>query len=198
MCDIKGRDLRIILKKFVGNDASQFFIANFLDEKNIKIREEVAEEKISLPRSFSLIADNIHSKDPDIKACIRYLKGRGLYESDFWRFRFGTTASGFHRRRIIIPSFDDAGDLNYYSSRSIDAHVTPKYANPRVNKLDIIFNELHIDWMKELTITEGPFDLTKCGFNSTCLLGSSLSESSACCCSSDRSRAAAFASALLR
>jgi hypothetical protein len=178
VCDIKGKDLRIILKKFISNDSSQYFVTNFLDEKRIAPLEMLCEEKISLPKTFTLIADSIASRDPDIKACIRYLKKRGLSGSALWRFRFGTADAGFHRRRIIIPSFDDTGNLNYYCSRSIDLNVKPKYSNPRVNKLDIIFNEIHVDWKMELTLTEGPFDLTKCEFNATCLLGSSLSEDS--------------------
>ena len=40
----------------------------------------------------------------------------------------------------------------------------------------IIFNELNIDWSKELTIVEGPLDLIKTNDNATCLLGSSLTE----------------------
>ena len=44
-------------------------------------------------------------------------------------------------------------------------------------KKQIIFNELNIKWDEELTIVEGPFDLTKSNFNTTCLLGSSLNES---------------------
>ena len=36
---------------------------------------------------------------------------------------------------------------------------------------------MNIDWSKEVTIVEGPFDLMKTGENSTCLLGSKLSKS---------------------
>ena len=36
---------------------------------------------------------------------------------------------------------------------------------------------INVDWSKELVIVEGPFDLTKSIQNSTCLLGSTLTES---------------------
>ena len=43
----------------------------------------------------------------------------------------------------------------------------------------MIFNEINIDWSRELTLVEGPFDLTKSNGNSACLLGSHLSKDSA-------------------
>ena len=77
-----------------------------------------------------------------------------------------------------MPSFDSNGKLNYYVARSIDPDVKRKYINAKVSKSDVIFNEINIDWSQELTIVEGPFDLTKCDDNATCLLGSSFSQKS--------------------
>ena len=94
-----------------------------------------------------------------------------------WYFKLGTCNKGKFRRRIIIPSFDTDGILNYFVGRSIDDSKY-KYINSKNKKTDIIFNEINIDWTKELTIVEGPFDLLKCNQNSTCLLGSSLGERS--------------------
>ena len=48
--------------------------------------------------------------------------------------------------------------------------------NPKVSRSEIIFNEINIDWSKELTLVEGPFDLFSCRQNATCLLGSTLNE----------------------
>ena len=49
-----------------------------------------------------------------------------------------------------------------------------KYMNASVSKTSIIFNEINVNWKKELLLVEGPFDLMKCPKNATCLLGSSL------------------------
>ena len=65
--------------------------------------------------------------------------------------------------------------MNYYTARSID-ESTRKYVNPKVKRSEVIFNHLNIDWSKELVLVEGPFDLVKSAQNSTCLLGSTLSE----------------------
>ncbi len=181
VCGIKGKTLSYILKKYVGSNEANYFIENFLDDKQLfsNTQQENNEEKIKLPNNFLFLGDNINSNDPDIRACIKYLYRRDLSYRDLWYFKFGTTTSGRHRRRIIMPSFDSDGELNYFSSRKIDSDtVELKYINAKTDKLSIVFNEMNIDWKKELTVVEGPFDLVRCNSNATCLLGSSLSEKS--------------------
>ena len=95
-----------------------------------------------------------------------------------WYYKLGTCTSGRFRRRVIVPSFDFEGKLNYYVARAIDDDVVQRYANAKVPKIEIVFNEINIRWDKELTIVEGPFDLMKCNDNATCLLGSGLSSDS--------------------
>ena len=76
-----------------------------------------------------------------------------------------------------MPSFDIAGDLNYYVARKIDNDTSSmKYINAKIPKRDVIFNEMRISWKEELTIVEGPLDLVKCDDNATCLLGSEIRE----------------------
>jgi hypothetical protein len=54
-----------------------------------------------------------------------------------------------------------------------------KYVNCKTDRLDVIFNEIFVDWSKKITLVEGPFDLFKAGDNATCLLGSEFNEDSA-------------------
>ena len=76
-----------------------------------------------------------------------------------------------------MPWYDSEGRLNFVTTRAINDEIRPRYVNSKNSKSEIVFNELKIDWTKELTIVEGPFDLMKCPENSTCLLGSELNES---------------------
>ena len=99
-----------------------------------------------------------------------------MTQKDLLYFKLGAVTKGRYRRRVIIPSFDSSGVLNYYTARGIDTDVIRKYLNPKVKRSEIIFNEINIDWKRELTLVEGPFDLIKSNENATCLLGSSLSE----------------------
>jgi len=178
VCGIKGKDLYRILLNHISKDLSEEYRQRFLGSKDFKTKIEEPEKSLELPRGFIPLCLQKNPKDPDIKDCINYLFKRGLTLSDFWYFKLGTSASGRFRRRIIIPSFDFTGELNYYSSRSIDSDGFLKYLNSKAKKKEIIFNEINIDWKEEVTIVEGPFDLFKCNTNSTCILGSNISKDS--------------------
>lgn len=174
VCGIKGKNLRSILFKYVGNEFAHEYSDRFLSKKDRASQKEVEDKKLTLPREFAPLFLNFSSRDPDIKDCIRYLRSRGINKKDIWYFKLGTCASGRYRRRIIVPSFDSDGELNYFSARTIDISSGFKYLNSKSKKTEIVFNEINIDWKSELTIVEGPFDLFKCNQNSTCLLGSNL------------------------
>ena len=136
--------------------------------------EDDVVEKLKIPKGFKLLGDNFAARDPDIKAAIKYCRSRGLTEREMWYYRLGTCTTSQFRRRVIVPSFTADGTLNYFSARSIDPENKFKYLNAKVSKKDIIFNELNIDWAKELVLVEGPFDLMKVRSNAGCLLGSHL------------------------
>jgi DNA primase len=131
---------------------------------------------VQVPHGFILLATVFENvRDPDVRDTISYARSRGLRLRDFWKFKLGTCTAGRYRRRLIIPSFNISGELNYFVARSID-DVKMKYLNAKIPKTDIIFNEINIDWSEELTLVEGPMDLIKCGDNTACLLGSHFSE----------------------
>ena len=181
VCGLKGRSLAYLYKKYAPaylDDVSKIVKSQANSLFSLEdIPEE--EEKITIPKGFKLLGPLIgKAKDPDIKAALHYCKSRGLSTRDLWHYRIGTCASGRFRRRVIIPSFDEEGKLNYYSARTIDEDTGMKYINASVPKVSVVFNEINIDWKKELALVEGPFDLVKCNTNSTCLLGSHLSKDS--------------------
>lgn len=138
--------------------------------------DEIAD--IQLPSGFRLLAAVVEH-DAQTRAAIKYIKNRGLTERDLWYFKFGVSTDVNMQNRVIMPSFDASGKLNFFTGRAINDTTFRKYMNSIVKKKNVIFNELNIDWTKELTLVEGPFDMTKCDENATCLLGSSLSEDSA-------------------
>ncbi len=171
-CGMKGKGLARFFKSYKPRYAAN---AQELFEKFVKEKQEVV-EKITLPESFTLLSQVTNSSDPDLKACRNYVLSRGLSEKHLWYFRMGAVSAGRFRRRVIVPSFDADGYINYFTARSIDED-TRKYINPKVKRTEIIFNEMNISWDDPLTLVEGPFDLIKSTQNSVCLLGSTLSES---------------------
>lgn len=177
VCGLKSKNLGNILSKFFGREVASQYRQMFLGNDNT-FEEGLAEERLILPTDFRLLSENMLSSDPDLKAAIKYLRHRGIPEKDFWYYKFGISFEGAFKRRVIMPSFDCEGNLNFFTARSYDDSHYMKYHNAKVNKTQIIFNEINIDWSKKLTLVEGPFDLVKSNSNSTCLLGSSLSRES--------------------
>ena len=53
------------------------------------------------------------------------------------------------------------GYVNYYVARPYDSSW-PRYKNPPASR-NIAFNELYIDWNKDLVIVEGTFDAIVAG-----------------------------------
>jgi len=130
---------------------------------------EASKEKIQLPEEFTTLCSR--NVPPTGSYALRYLQNRGLTREDIIKWKIGYCFSGEYRNRIIIPSFDEDGDCSYFIARSYTGD-SYKYKNPRASK-DIVFNELYIDWNKDLTIVEGVFDALVAG-NAVPILGSTL------------------------
>jgi len=177
VCGIRGRSITSLLAKYGSKGSRSEWIRQFgsVEQKKF-IDEPEKEEVLTLPDGFIPLIKSL--KDPDYRAVQKYLLERDIDESKIWKYRIGTSLSGKCRRRAIITSYDACGKLNYWTGRSID-EMNMKYLNPKVERRDVIFNEIDIDWTKELMLVEGPFDMISAGGNTTCLLGSSLSSSHA-------------------
>ena len=108
------------------------------------------------------------------KPARKYLAERGINQSDIVRWKIGYCPSGDYSERIIVPSFNIRGDLNYFVGRSYSDHWQ-KYDQPAVSR-DIVFNHLYVDWDDDIIIVEGVFDAIVAGKNAIPILGSTLKE----------------------
>lgn len=175
VCGFKSKNLipvlRVVnpslIKDYVEFAADTLLVA---EKDNEKI-----EETVTLPRGFIMLATLI-DKDASLSArrAIAYLRKRGISDEDMWYYKFGiTNEDAEYSNRVIIPSHDSEGELNFFVGRSF-SNDRERYRNPAFKRQTIVFNELNIDWTKELTLVEGPFDLVKVNQNATCLLGKEL------------------------
>lgn len=178
VCSSRGNSLVSALKKFKSKDVVDYYRTHFLNASLLTIDEDAQDEKVFLPDGFKPLASISSTRHPDIKAAIRYLSRRGFTERDLWKYRVGITTEGRHTRRVIFPSLDHEGELNYYLGRSIDEKSKYRYINANTDKTAIVFNDIDVDWDKTIYLVEGIFDLISLGENGTCLLGSSLTENS--------------------
>ncbi len=132
------------------------------------------EQILSLPDEFQTLCTKKNSLT-SLKAR-RYLKERGITSSDIYRWKLGYTVSGEYEGRIIVPSFNNDGKVNYFVGRRYDDNPWAKYKNPDASK-DIVFNELYVDYSSDVVLVEGVFDAIKAE-NAIPLLGSTLKENS--------------------
>ncbi len=175
VCGLKGKTLKYTIKKYAPKKYEEYESIFQVFEAKEKKEKEVEEiPKLEIPKGFILLGQNLKSRDPDVRATIEYAYSRGITKRDLWFYKFGTCKSGSFRRRLILPSFNSMGELNYYTGRSIDDNSHRKYLNAKAKKKDLILNQINIDWSKELTVVEGPLDLVKCNYNATSILGSFL------------------------
>lgn len=116
--------------------------------------------KVRLPKEYISFKDasNGLKLTHHYKRAYNYLKERNVTDEMIERFRIGFAYEGKYANRIIIPSYNIEGELNYFVARSYETRPYRKYDNPEAEKQTIIFNECLIDWNEPIHIVEGPFD----------------------------------------
>ena len=117
------------------------------------------ENTIELPKDFRKIDIN----DKYAKDAIEYLKKRNISQYLINYYNIGYipywSSDTQMRNRIIIPSYDEYGELNYYVARDYTGkRKYRKYNNPYIKKTMFVFNEDKINWYEDVTLVEGAFD----------------------------------------
>ena len=167
VCEFKGKNL-VPLLRYSGNTQD---LQDYIEELEGKKEEKKEEKKFDvpiLPKEFKTLSKK--SNSPYYGAAISYLKKRGLLASDIVRWKLGYCEDGDYKYRIVIPSYDEFGELNFFTARAFYENPL-RYMNGNFCK-DIIFNDCFIDWSKPIVVTEGPFDAMKAGDNAIPMQGS--------------------------
>lgn len=130
-------------------------VYNLIKPEELK-QEDVKRPKLRLPEGFTTFKDSNPRFIPHIEA-YRYLISRGVTDEMIEKYNIGYTVNGDFAYRIIVPSYNTDGQLNYFVARSW-VPKKMKYKNPSIPKDEIIFNEGRIDWDKDIFLCEGAFD----------------------------------------
>ncbi|MDB2489983.1 hypothetical protein N9W68_01270 [Candidatus Pelagibacter bacterium] len=181
VCDQRGKNIYRIVRKFGTYDQRQKWLLldgrldlSEFDKFFSELNDEEIKQTVSLPEEFvSLCNKNLPMSS---KKALDYLRSRGLTKQDILNWKIGYCTGGRYGGRIIIPSYNWAGNANYYIARSFGSHQR-RYLNPPVGR-DIVFNELYVDWDEDVVLVEGVFDAIVAGPNSIPILGSTLRENS--------------------
>ena len=180
VCDVRGKNLYYLIKRFGNFHQQQEYLriegsTEITEFENLfaSSEEEEKEQIVELPKEFVSLTD----KTPGLTStpALKYLEKRGISKKDILKWKIGHCVSGEYKNRIIIPSFNEDGKVNYFIARALKDEFL-KYKNPPASK-NIIFNELWIDWESPIVLVEGVFDAFK-EENMIPILGSTLRENS--------------------
>lgn len=168
--DKKGRSISSLFKQ-MGLPKQYFEQLNKIIESS-KYRNISAEvkkaETIALPAEYIPLWKTKNT--PDFRNAIAYLKKRGITIFDILKYRIGYCEAGEYSGKIVIPSYDCDGQLNYFVSRAFYSADKFKHKNPKVSK-DIIGFDLLINWNEPIILCEGAFDAIAVKRNAIPLFG---------------------------
>ena len=158
VCEAKGKTIRSLFKsiKVPANKVAELNMIVVPGKKEFKQHLDV----ISLPKEFiSLI--NIDKLDKvtslEARRALRFLKKRGITQEDIVKYNIGFCYDGPYKNRVIIPSYDENGSINYFIARAFIDEMT-KYKNPPTDAKSAIGLELFINWDAPIILLEGMFD----------------------------------------
>ena len=171
VCNSKGRSISSLLRKLnVDKRDLDRLHKIYGDEPAYSPTEEYV-IKLQLPKEFK----QLHFKpsglfNPIYNKAVHYLTQRGITDLEIVKYNIGYCEDGLYSGRIIIPSYDESGELNYFIARSFYEDEKMKYKNPPVNR-DVIVFENQINWNEPITLVEGAFDAFSVKRNVIPLLG---------------------------
>jgi hypothetical protein len=176
-CGAHSKNLVFVIRQKSPQHLQEYINDYYVGDKTKISDSDDKQLHVSLPSDFQLLmmCENI---SPEYYSTLRYLINRDISQEDMWKYKMGISCDSRWVSRVIVPSFDVNGNLNHFVARGTNKKVFPKYDMPDVTKTLIIFNELFVDWKKQLVLCEGVFDAFNCGDNVVPLLGSDLSEES--------------------
>lgn len=125
--------------------------------------EDIGDENFNckLPYGFKKLSWD--SKTEMYKKALKYLLDRKVDMNLIEKYNIGYTEKGSKKyiNRIIFPSYDSNGNLNYFVARSFVGDK-PSYTGPNSNQIPkdkIIFNESNINFDLPVYLVEGVFDM---------------------------------------
>ena len=171
--DEKGKTIKSLFKKLrVSKSTWDEYnsIFNKVNRYSSEYNTTEVVEQVELPKEFK----PLYEKSDSIKRkhALNYLLNRGLRVEDIVKYNIGYCENGEYQDKIIIPSYDERGKLNFFVGRSF-YETKFKHKNPRVSK-DIVGFDLLVNWDTPLVICEGAFDAIAIRRNAIPLFGKTI------------------------
>jgi DNA primase len=174
VCNKAGKKITTLFKALNVDKQKFTELYRILQISPTKINVQDIAEQVKLPAEFH----PLYIKRPSVEyknALFYLLKKRGLSVHDIIKYNIGYCEDGEYAKKIIIPSYDTNGRLNYFVSRTYYDAESFRYKNPEVSKNIVGFENL-ISWDLPLVLVEGAFDAIAIKRNAIPLFGKTISE----------------------
>ena len=164
-----GHNLFQLLKQVGANRSAYKELSEIVGSTFYSSEKKVSTEVLTLPKEIKYFDDidsvfKLHA--------LRFLYSRGITDTDIMRYSIGYCTEGIYQNRIIVPSYDSDGKLNYFIGRDFYKGGM-KYKNPPISK-DIIGFDLYVNWNEPIILCEGVFDAIAIKNNSIPLFGKTI------------------------
>lgn len=172
VCNFSAHTIPQLLRKVNASQAVIKEALKLLGEYKTYVHDknEVTKWNVSLPSCFKPLWEKPKGDDIVYKHAVKYLMDRKISMRDVTRYGIGYCSDSQYANRIIVPSYDSTGKLNYFIARDIFPNSKMKYKNPPMSKNVVIF-ELLINWKMPIVLCEGVFDAIAIKRNAIPLLG---------------------------
>ena len=174
VCNAAGRKLPILFRKLNVQREKIAKLVELLDDVEWRPSKTTTDTPVlHLPEGYRPLWE-LQEMSPEFRNAIHYLKGRNIGIHDILKYRIGYCRKGPYKGKIIIPSYDANGSLNYFVARAYYSEDKYKHKNPPASK-DIVGFELHINWNMPIILVEGAFDAITIKRNVIPLFGKTIS-----------------------
>jgi len=150
-----GHNLFQLFKKVNASQEHFSELGELVDDvPKYKKTKDTSKEVVQLPKEYKPLwngGDSIVKRH-----ALSYLYKRDITDADILKYDIGYCDSGLYSNRIIIPSYDSDGKLNFFVGRDF-YNGKMKYRNSPTSK-DIIGFDLFINWDEPIILCEGVFD----------------------------------------
>lgn len=169
VCEIKGKNIYSLFKKLnISKENLKKF--EIFSIKSIQLPDSINKEIIKLPENFIPLYDRINKKDIIANQAIKYLYSRNINNNDIIKYNIGYCDEGSFKDMVVIPSYDNNMNLNYFVGRSF---ISNRKKNPPTQK-NIIGLESFINFNLPIILCEGIFDALAIKRNAIPLFGKTI------------------------
>ena len=172
ICHSRGNSIRSLFYKLKVRESYFNELYTIIGKNWIRKDKEEVQQNLSLPDEFIPLWKPNNSFD--YGHALSYLKNRSMTMDDILRYNIGYCEQGIYKHRVLIPSYDADGNINFFAARAYYKGNPYKYMLSPWSKNIIGFN-LFINWSEPVTLTEGPFDGVAIKNNVIPLFGTTMS-----------------------